>query len=202
MAAVARRSSTWACPSSGERADAQDENRNADVGDGTATRSSDPTTGAPHAEDTAPGRSGGSGAERAAVKPFRLTPPEPTESQLHATVAQYLDWALLPPAVYTTFPAGWGVLTRSTAGRLKGAGLKQGMPDILVFFNGFTLGIELKSWRGKLTAVQEAMHAKLKAAGVRIAVCTSLMEVIDFLRIRGVPLRRTKGASDDEREPA
>jgi len=136
------------------------------------------------------------------VKPLRLRLTEPTEAQLHATVAQYLDWALMPPAVYTTFPAGWGVLTRSTAGRLKGAGLKQGIPDILVWYNGFTLGIELKSHVGRLTPTQEEMHAKLRAAGVVIAVCTSLMEVIDFLRIRSIPLRRTKGASDAERETA
>jgi hypothetical protein len=138
------------------------------------------------------------------VKPLRLKPTDPTEAQLHATVAQYLDWALMPPALYTTFPAGWGVLARSTAGRLKGAGLKQGIPDLLVFFNGFTLGIELKSLRtdGKLTPVQVEMHSKLRAAGVQVMVCRSLTEVIDFLRIRSVPLRRTRGASDGERESA
>jgi len=135
------------------------------------------------------------------MKPLRLTLTEPTEAQLHATVAQYLDWALMPPAMYTTFPAGWGVLTKSTAGRLKGAGLKQGMPDMLVFFNGFTLGIELKSHSGKLTPVQSAMHEKLRAAGVRVVTCNSLMEVIDALGIFSIPLRRTKGASDERHNP-
>jgi len=130
------------------------------------------------------------------VKPLRLRLTEPTEAQLHATVAQYLDWALMPPAVYTTFPAGWGVLTRSTAGRLRGAGLKQGIPDILVWYNGFTLGIELKSYSGRLTKVQEAMHIKLRAAGVKVVTCNSLMEVIDALEMFSIPLRRTKGASD------
>jgi len=136
------------------------------------------------------------------LKPLRLTPTEPTESQLHATVAQYLDWALMPPALYTTFPAGWGVLTRATAGRLKGAGLKQGMPDMLVFFAGRCLGIELKSWRGKLTLVQVEMHTKLEKAGIFVAVCSSLDEVLDFLRDHGIPLRRTRGASDVQRESA
>ena len=136
------------------------------------------------------------------MKPLRLRLTEPTEAQLHATVAQYLDWALMPPALYTTFPAGWGVLTKSTAGRLRGAGLKQGIPDILVWFNGFTLGIELKSYTGRLTPVQSAMHEKLRAAGVRVVVCNSLMEVIDALEMFSIPLRRTKGASDAKRETA
>ena len=127
---------------------------------------------------------------------FQLKPTEPTEAQLHATVAQYLDWALMPPAMYTTFPAGWGVLTRATAGRLKGAGLKRGMPDILVFYNGFTLGLELKAWNGELTKVQEEMHVKLLDAGVPVVVCSALDHVIEALQNRGIPLRRTRGASD------
>lgn len=130
------------------------------------------------------------------MKPFKLKPTEPTEAQLHATVAKYLDWVLMAPAQYTTFPAGWGVLTKSTAGRLKGAGLKQGMPDLLFFLNGICFGIELKSYKGTLTPVQQTMHKKLVAAGVPVAICTSLDEVIRVLKAWGFPLRRTTGASD------
>jgi hypothetical protein len=133
---------------------------------------------------------------------FGLTPPEPTENQLHATVAQFLDWALLPPALYTTFPAGWGVLTRSTAGRLKGCGLKQGMPDILLFHQGRCFGIELKSYKGTLSRAQLEMHDKLRAAGTEVFVCASLDEVLYALKTIGVPLRRTRGASDVARESA
>lgn len=131
------------------------------------------------------------------VRNFGLRPTEPTEGQLHATVAQFLDWALLPPALYTTFPAGWGVLTRSTAGRLKGCGLKQGMPDILLFHAGRCFGIELKSFWGKVSEAQQEMHDKLRAAGTVVFVCSSLDEVIFALKTIDVPLRRTKGASDE-----
>lgn len=133
---------------------------------------------------------------------LKLKPTEPTELQLHATVAKYLDWVLMSPALYTTFPAGWGVLAKSTAGRLKGAGLKQGMPDILLFLNGLCFGIELKSYKGVLTPVQRDMHKKLRDAGVPVAVCTSLNEVIAILKVWGFPLRRTKGAEDVERKSA
>ena len=133
------------------------------------------------------------------MKPLRLRPTEPTEGELHATVAQFLDWSLLPPALYTTFPAGWGVLTRATAGRLKGSGLKQGMPDLLLFLNGLCFGIELKSYKGTLTPVQRVMHKKLRDAGMPVAVCISLDEVIRIVEAWGFPLRRTKGASDVKR---
>ena len=32
-------------------------------------------------------------------------PPGPSEGELHASVAHFLDWALLPPAFYSTFPS-------------------------------------------------------------------------------------------------
>ena len=136
------------------------------------------------------------------MKALKLRPTEPTEAQLHATVAQFLDWALMFPAVYTTFPAGWGVLTKSTAGRLKGAGLKQGMPDILLFLNGMCFGVELKSHSGKITQVQKVMHGKLRDAGVPVTVCSSLNDVIAVLKVWGFPLRRTRGASDVQRQSA
>ena len=130
------------------------------------------------------------------MKRFKLTPTEPTEYQLHATVAEFLDWALLPPALYTTFPAGWGVLARSTAGRLKRAGLKQGIPDILVFHHGTVAGIELKSYNGRLTQIQSDMHKLLCDAGIEVFTCNSLDEVIAVLQHLNLPLRRTRGASD------
>lgn len=130
------------------------------------------------------------------MRKFKLTAPEPTESQLHATVAQFLDWALMPPAFYTTFPAGWGVLTKATAGRLKGSGLKRGMPDLQAFYKGKSVCIELKSHTGRLTPEQQNTHELLRAAGVQVFVCTTLDEVIEALREVGFPLRRTRGASD------
>jgi hypothetical protein len=127
---------------------------------------------------------------------FKLEPTEPTESELHRTVAELLNWILMPPAMYTTFPAGWGVLTKATAGRLKGAGLKQGMPDILVFYGGRTIGIELKSYKGKLTRIQTEMHMRLLDAGVRVFVCNSTQTVMAALLEVGFPMRRTRGAND------
>ena len=56
------------------------------------------------------------------------------EIDLHRTVAEMLDWAMLPPAMWTTVPGGWGYLPGATAGILKACGYKKGFPDILAFF--------------------------------------------------------------------
>lgn len=108
----------------------------------------------------------------------------------------------MPPAFYTTFPAGWGVLAKSTAGRLRRAGLKRGMPDLQVFYKGRTIGIELKVGRNVLTHFQRDTHELLRAAGIQVFVCTCLDEVIEVLQELGFPLRRTRGASDEQRKSA
>ena len=114
-----------------------------------------------------------------------------SETDLHRSVAEYLDWVLLPPAVWTTFPAGWTALRKGAAGRLKGCGLKAGMPDILVFYNGFTVGIELKTPKGKSSDDQIAMAHKLNKAGVVVHVCRSVDEVREVLSdIHQIPMRK------------
>jgi hypothetical protein len=109
-------------------------------------------------------------------------PHNPRESQLHASVAQLLDWVLLPPTIYTTFPAGWGKLTKGTAGRLYASGLKKGMPDILVFDLGRkVIGIEIKVGANSVSAAQREMFSKLQGVGIRVYVCRSQEDVINAL---------------------
>jgi hypothetical protein len=128
------------------------------------------------------------------------------ESELHQSVAELLDWILIPPAIFTTFPAGWGRLSTGTAGRLKASGLKSGMPDIFVFAavgdpphprRSKVIGIELKTGRGSLTSAQRSMHAKLYAVGIRVYVCHTVSEVILALRDAGIPARIAKDPMGD-----
>ena len=124
--------------------------------------------------------------------------PGPKEGELHRTVAELLDWVLLPPAMYTTFPAGWGELNKATAGRLKACGLKMGMPDILVFYRGMTLGIELKGRGGVLSAAQKVMHEQLRAAGVAVFVCSSVEDVVGVLNMADFPMRKWRNQHGNE----
>lgn len=118
-----------------------------------------------------------------------------TEAGLHRAVAELLDWALLPPAVWTTFPAGWGKLGKATAGRLHGAGLKAGFPDILCFYNGRCIGIELKTAGGRLSKAQLEMFSVLEKAEVLIHVCHSVEEVLEALRYSNFPVRKLEIAA-------
>ena len=128
-----------------------------------------------------------------------------SESQLHQSIAELLDWILITPAMYTTFPAGWGKLSRGTAGRLFASGLKRGMPDIFVFDVGPKIvGIELKAGRNSTTSAQRITHARLQAVGIPVYVCRSQEDVLAALYREGVACHSLsmKGVSYDKRNPA
>lgn len=110
-----------------------------------------------------------------------------SEQALHRQVAQYLDLALVPPAFWSTFPAGGGGKRRGAI--LRGLGLKPGMPDIWIFDRGATYGGELKIKGGQLSAEQRHCHELLRRAGIVTEVWRSLDDVIAFLDRKGVPHR-------------
>lgn len=118
-----------------------------------------------------------------------------TEASLHKAVADLLDWVLLPPALWTTFPAGWGKLGKATAGRLHASGLKAGFPDILIFFNGRAVGIELKTERGVVSKDQHKMFLQLCEAGVRVYICRSTDDVIGVFETESLPHRKMRNAA-------
>lgn len=119
-----------------------------------------------------------------------------SELDLHRSVADFLNWMLLPPAVWTTFPAGWTGMRVGAAGRLRACGLKAGMPDILVFHRGFTIGIELKTSINNLSKNQKIMFEKLRNAGVMTYVCRSIDEVYEVLAMgHRVPMRDFRHAA-------
>jgi len=113
---------------------------------------------------------------------------------------RYLDTVLLPPAFYTAFPAGGGGRTRGAL--LKAAGLKAGLPDLLVTrptrnicfeqYPTVILGIELKAKAGLLSAAQHACHKLLIECGWVVCVCRSIEEVHNALEQVGFDLRPHK----------
>jgi hypothetical protein len=147
---------------------------------------------------------------KARPRPFRLTPPEPDEDALHASVAAVLNLLLLPPAQWTHFPAGGYGLSPAASARLWRLGLKPGWPDILLVHDGRLFGIELKTRTGRLSKSrtvrtrsgslrqitgQREMLEGLERAGVRTAVCRSVDAVLAQLRAWGVPTRQVAVAA-------
>jgi len=122
-------------------------------------------------------------------KPLKLTDIEPQEDELHKSVAQLLDRALLEPAFWTTFPAGMYVLPRHVGGRLKAYGMKDGVPDIEVIYDGRVVWLELKRPHGSISKAQRAAHPKLERAGCHVYVCRTPEAVIDALDRERFPVR-------------
>jgi len=103
-------------------------------------------------------------------------------------VAQYLDWALPEDAFWTHFPAGGGGARRGAF--LKSMGLKPGVPDIMIIYQGRTYWLELKAKNRKPTLLQIQRHIELVNAGCyKVAVVRTLEEVEDKLLYWVIPLR-------------
>ena len=101
---------------------------------------------------------------------------EPSEEQLHKSIAEYLDLVLKGSIFWTTFPSGGGGIVRGKG--LKEKGLKAGVPDILIIARGEIYWIELKKpKKGRLSKDQNIIIPRLELAGCKTAVCKSLEDV-------------------------
>lgn len=114
------------------------------------------------------------------------------ESRLQEAVALLLDlhgwrWCHVPNE---------GKRGKAEAARLKGEGVKAGVPDALVFEawdEGFGVAIELKAGRNKPTAEQEKWLADLEERGWLTGVARSVDEAQAILRlVRPVNGRRMR----------
>jgi hypothetical protein len=116
---------------------------------------------------------------------------DPLEDPFHQSVAE-LFWQIFRgwPVEWTTFPAGNYYLNPRAAGRLFRLGMKTGIPDLLVWHNSRTFGIELKRKNGRRSDLQVERHEALEAVGVPCAVCRSLQEVLTFLVEQRIPFTR------------
>jgi hypothetical protein len=138
------------------------------------------------------------------TRPYRLTPPEPYELDIHEAAAKALDALLLPPAVWFAMPVGHVRLTGSQTAHLARIGLKRGLPDLFFLFEGLVFALELKRRGGKLSKTrigrtrsgaprilegQEDVFPKLRAAGAAVAVAHSVDEMLAQIRRWGLPLR-------------
>lgn len=120
------------------------------------------------------------------------------EAALQRAVAAYLDRVLAPPAIWTHIPSG-GKRDARTGAQMKAAGLKPGWPDCLIvwsrqYLGTRMLGIELKVGKGRPSKAQLAMADNFAACYAQYAICSTLPEVEEALRICGVPTRGMIGA--------
>jgi hypothetical protein len=101
--------------------------------------------------------------------------PQAPEHELQVTVATYLQWAL-PPGWLWTATLNGAHLGRSQRIKMKAAGLRKGIPDLILCSpHGVVYGIELKAGRNTLEPDQEAWRDALGPG--RWALCRTPEEV-------------------------
>jgi hypothetical protein len=74
------------------------------------------------------------------------------------------------PGVYAFHVPNGGARSLIEGAILKGLGVRAGVPDLIAVKDGRTYALEIKRPGGRLTAVQNAAHAALRAAGAEVAV--------------------------------
>lgn len=112
------------------------------------------------------------------------------EEALQMAVIKFLKLALEGNSEFFAVPNG-GKRGFREAQRLKAAGVKAGVPDLIVINDGRAIGIELKAGKTPLSDAQKEYHERLRRARVPVSVCRSVEEVESALRRAGVPLRAT-----------
>ena len=112
------------------------------------------------------------------------------EEAIQRAVATFLDVALPIDAVWFHPPNG-GWRSKAEAGIFKAMGVKAGVPDIVVVYQGQAMFIELKPPGRSLSANQREFAQTLAAAGAWFQVAHSIDEVAGYLRGWGVPLKGT-----------
>ena len=101
------------------------------------------------------------------------------EEALQRQVAEFLDRFLPDGALWFHCPNG-GHRNRVVAAKLKAQGVKRGVPDVIILWEGRAHFIELKAPRGRLTPEQRAFRDNVHAQGCPWFVCWSFQEVADI----------------------
>ena len=139
---------------------------------------------------------------------FRLVPEITYERDLQESCASVLDKLILPPAFWFSAAIGATKLSPQQAAALSRAGIKRGLPDLLVLspdaHGPRIYGIELKRHKGQLSRTrivrtrrgsprilegQQDVFPKLEAAGMDIAIAHSVDEMLAALERWCIPLR-------------
>jgi hypothetical protein len=110
------------------------------------------------------------------------------EWQEQVKLSLLLDKWLDPACTFWT--ATDPVAPSVTSGAMrKKRGVKPGVPDVLVWFRGKSITIELKSRRGQCSRSQRLAREALLRAGAQWFLCRSAISVMWQLRKSGVPFR-------------
>lgn len=117
------------------------------------------------------------------------------ERDLQFEVADWLTWALAPPALWFHIPNGGSRGSWLEGKNLKRMGTRAGILDLEFLFEGRAWFLELKADDGELRPSQVEMIPLIESAGCPTAVCRARDEVEAQLRAWGLPILDEKPAT-------
>ena len=121
--------------------------------------------------------------------------PDPSEYAIHCQIADYLNLVIKKPSRWWSIEVSnqqSGVIGMIKQNKLKRKGVLTGTPDIQVIWRpkygtmSALIFLEVKTATGKLTEVQEALHAELREECHYVYVVRSVSDVEDVLKKLGV----------------
>jgi len=111
------------------------------------------------------------------------------ESHIQRSICEYLDVALPPSHRYFAVPNG-GVRNIREASRLKGEGVRPGVPDICIIArSGYVGFLEVKTKTGKLSPAQKEWRDWLVGNQIPYGIVKSILEVQILLTDWNIPLK-------------
>lgn len=115
------------------------------------------------------------------------------EADLQKSVVAYLTHALPKDAWFTAVnPRPYK--NAITAAMSKALGMKAGVPDLLIIYQGRAHFVELKAARGLVSFSQHACMEIICECGGFIAICRTIDEVCHALNRWAIPTRATVSA--------
>lgn len=127
--------------------------------------------------------------KKAEVEIKKATP----EYVVHKAIAEYLELVLMPPAFFHTtensnHQGGTSGMIKQMRDRARG--VKAGFPDLLIFYAGGVLAVEVKRFGKNATPTQIEMHERLFTNKIPTEVVHDVNEMNLALVKHGVPLKR------------
>ena len=131
----------------------------------------------------------------AARRQFKLEMPTIPEHSIQRTMTKVLTIEIAPAGKLSKFGALWFSVDHANyAGEVPGIrlgrGIVAGIPDVFILYRGKCYLIELKSEDGSLTEEQKATLAAARLAGVEVACCTTMDQILQTLDVWQIPRNR------------
>ena len=109
------------------------------------------------------------------------------EHEIQKAICEYLDMRNI---CYWAVPNG-GKRSKTEAGRLKKEGVKSGVPDLCLIYDGMYYGLEVKkpatsTPKGYLSQNQKSMHRKIDRAGGTVKTVYCVADVILWVNTWGM----------------